>query len=362
LTAFRLGDLAARIGGTVVGDASRQVANVAQPGEASADSIVLAAEPQVLRTVEAGPSAALLVPKGVVPRGKPAIQAGNVRLAFARLLECFAPPREETPGVHPTAVLGKSVVVGKDAAVGPHVVIGDDTVLGARSVVRAGAVIGREVVVGEACLIYENVTIRDGTRLGDRVIIHPGTVIGSDGFGYAESDEGPTKIPHLGRVVIEDDVEIGANTTIDRGTLGETRIGRGTKIDNLVQVAHNVRIGRAVMIVGQVGVSGSVTIGDGAILAGQAGVPDHLSVGPRARLLARAVPTKDVPPGETVSGFPAQPHRDELRQLAALRRLPEALQRLARIEERLSGVEGGRDEEGRDEEGRKPRKGRTDAK
>jgi UDP-3-O-[3-hydroxymyristoyl] glucosamine N-acyltransferase len=328
VTAIRLDELATRLGGTIAGDPTVEVTGVGTPEEAVPGSIVLAADAGALERAEAGSAAAVLIPEGLRPQRLPAIRSGNVRLAFARLLEHFSPPPPHVAGVHRTAILGPGAAVAPDASVGPLVVLGARVQVGARSTLQAAVVVGNDVSIGADCLIYPHVTIRDGTVVGDRVILHPGVVLGSDGFGYARGESGPVKIPHLGRVVIEDDVEIGANTTIDRGTLGETRVGRATKVDNLVQIAHNVRIGRAVLIVGQVGIAGSVTIGDGATLAGQSGVPDHLTVGEGATLLARAVPTKDVPAGAVLSGFPARPHREELRLQALLRRLPELATRM----------------------------------
>ncbi|HEV8339105.1 MAG TPA: UDP-3-O-(3-hydroxymyristoyl)glucosamine N-acyltransferase [bacterium] len=329
---IRLGELATRLGGTVAGDPMVEVTGVGTPEHAAPGDIVLAADAGALERAEAGragagEAAAVLIPEDLTPRRLPAIRSGNVRLAFARLLEHFSPPPSRAPGVHSSAVISPDALVAPDASVGPLVVLGARVRVGARSTVQAAVVVGDDVSIGADCLIYPHVTIREDTIVGDRVILHPGVVLGSDGFGYARGESGPVKIPHLGRVVIEDDVEIGANTTIDRGTLGETRVGRATKVDNLVQIAHNVRIGRAVLIVGQVGIAGSVTIGDGATLAGQAGVPDHLTVGPGATLLARAVPTKDVPAGAVLSGFPARPHREELRLQALLRRLPDLVAR-----------------------------------
>ena len=191
-------------------------------------------------------------------------------------------------------------------------VIGDGSRIGDRAVIMAGCVLGRQVTIGGGSILYPRVVAYDRTEVGQRVIVHGGAVIGSDGFGYAADGSRHVKMPHIGRVVIEDDVEIGANTTVDRATLGETRIGAGTKIDNLVQIGHNVTIGRGVIIVGECGISGSVTIGDGAILAGQVGVKDHVRIGARAAILAKSAVTKDVPDGAVFSRNPARPHREPL--------------------------------------------------
>ncbi|MDQ7849399.1 MAG: UDP-3-O-(3-hydroxymyristoyl)glucosamine N-acyltransferase [Armatimonadota bacterium] len=333
---MRLGDLATHLGGTLAGDPAVEISGVGEPEAASPGTIVYAADADALRAAEASAAAAVLLPAELPPGRKPAIRAANARLAFARLLALFSPAPAYPPGVHPTAVLGTDVVLGDGVHVGPHVVLGDRARVGARSALLAGTVVESDARVGEDCILGPQVTVRAGCVLGHRVILHPGVVVGSDGFGYAQGESGPVKIPHLGRVVIEDDVEIGANTAVDRGTLGETRIGARTKIDNLVQVAHNVRIGRGVLIAGQVGLAGSVTVEDGAVLAGQVGVRDHTRIGAGATVLAQAGVTKDIPARQVVSGFPAWPHRQELRVQAYLRRLPELFAGFEALQRRLA--------------------------
>jgi len=239
------------------------------------------------------------------------------------------------------AVVAADAQLGPDVTIGPCAVIESQVIIGPRTRVLAGATVGARARIGASSILHPGVTIYPDCVVGDRVIIHSGVVIGSDGFGYATEDGVHLKIPHLGRVVIEDDVEIGANTTIDRGTLGETRIGRGTKIDNLVQVAHNVSIGEGAILVAQVGVGGSATIGPGAMLAGQSGVVDHQAVGARAIVLGRSGVTKDVPPGAMVSGFPARDHHEELRVQAAVRRLSDLIARVEALEARLASRQRG---------------------
>jgi UDP-3-O-[3-hydroxymyristoyl] glucosamine N-acyltransferase len=248
----------------------------------------------------------------------------------------FAPAARAAGGIHPTAVVSPDVEMGPGVTIDALAVVEAAAAIGARTVIGAGSAIGARVRIGADCVVHPHVTIYPDCVVGERAIFHSGAVIGSDGFGYANEEGVHLKIPHLGRVVIEDDVEIGANTTVDRATLGETRIGRGSKIDNLVQVGHNVVIGEGSIIVAQVGISGSVTIGPGAILVGQVGIADHVAIGAGVRVVGRAGVTKDIPDGATVSGFPAHDHREELRILAAVRRLPEMVERLEALESRAS--------------------------
>jgi UDP-3-O-[3-hydroxymyristoyl] glucosamine N-acyltransferase len=231
------------------------------------------------------------------------------------------------------------VELGKDVGIGPNVVVGDRVTLGARVMVLPGAVIGPEVAIGDDCLIYPNVVIRDGTRIGNRVIVHAGAVIGEDGFGFVSGDGGYEKVPQLGRVIIEDNVEIGANSCIDRATTGATVIREGTRIDNLVQVAHNVCIGQHSILCAQVGIAGSTTVGDHVTLAGQVGVVGHIEIGDQAMVGAQGGVTKSIPAGSRVSGYPATPHHLAKRMYAAFRQLPDLLKEVRRLKQRVRELE-----------------------
>jgi UDP-3-O-[3-hydroxymyristoyl] glucosamine N-acyltransferase len=243
-----------------------------------------------------------------------------------------APVRE--PGVHATARLGRGVSLGDAVTIGPYAVIGDGAVIGDRSWIDAHVVVGAGVVVGSDSRIFPSATLYSGTTVGHRVVVHAGVRLGSDGFGYVFRNGIHEKIPHVGRCIIEDDVEIGANTTIDRGSVDDTVIGAGTKIDNLVQVAHNVRIGRLCVIVAQVGIAGSARVEDGVVIGGQAGLAGHITIGSRAQIAGQAGVFGNVPPNETWSGYPARPHRQSLRATAAVVRLVDIIKKLERMVER----------------------------
>ncbi len=329
---MKLVDLARLAHADLSGSGEVEISAVTDLAHAHSRAIVLVADPRRLPDAEASAAGALLIGRTFPSVSKPALRAANVRAAFARVLGAFAPPTRAGKGIHPTAVVAADVTLGRDLTLGPLVVVEAGAEVGDRTALLAGVTVGARARIGADCVLHPNVTVYPDTIIADRVIIHGGAVIGSDGFGYAAEDGVHLKIPHLGRVVIEDDVEIGANATVDRGTLGETRIGRGTKIDNLVQVAHNVMIGEGVIVVAQVGISGSVTIGPGVLLAGQAGVTDHRTIGAGARVLGRAVVAKDVPPGATVSGPYARDHHAELRLQATLRRVPELIARIEALE------------------------------
>ena len=251
--------------------------------------------------------------------------------ALLSLLPRFHRVAEAPRGVHATAVIGTGVRLGRDVSIGPYAIIGDAVEIGDQAIIGAHCVVGSGVWIGQRAQLYPSVTIYSGSRLGDRVIVHSGARIGSDGFGYVQRDGQHLKIPHVGRCVLEDDVEIGANTTIDRGSIDDTVIGAGTKVDNLVQIGHNVRIGRLCLIMAQVGIAGSVRVEDGAMLLGQVGVSGHHTIGRGARLAAQAGVFGDIPAGETWSGYPARPHKEALRAQAALFKLPSLLRRIERL-------------------------------
>jgi UDP-3-O-[3-hydroxymyristoyl] glucosamine N-acyltransferase len=324
----RLSALAAALGGTVRGNGEVEVRRVADWRSAAAGDLVVAADARALAQAERSGAAALLLPDDLGAGRLPAIHVPDVRLALARAIALLHPAPRLPQGIHPTAVIGADVRLGADVAIGAYAVIGEGCAIGAGAVIHALCVLGRGVRVGEGAVLHPRVTVYDGCLIGRRAILHSGVVIGADGFGYARDEGGPVKIPHIGTVVIEDDVELGANTAVDRATLGETRIGERAKIDNLVQIAHNVTIGPRAMIAGQAGVAGSAVVGADVLIAGQVGIADHITVGDGAQVLARSLVTRDVPPGAVVSGQPARPHRDQLRLQAALNRVPELLAQL----------------------------------
>jgi UDP-3-O-[3-hydroxymyristoyl] glucosamine N-acyltransferase len=273
------------------------------------------------------------------------IRTSAPRHSFFRVAELFT-PGPEISGIHPSAVIDPSAFLGQGVALGPYAVVAAGVQVGDRSTVGAGCYLGPDVVLGTDCVIEPNVTIQRDCQLGDRCIVHSGAVIGGDGFGFSWDGTGHRKVPQLGRVVIEDDVDIGCNSCVDRATLGETRIRRGTKIDNLVQVAHNTDIGAHVILVSQAGVAGSSRVGTGAVIAGQVAISDHVNVGAGARVGGQSGVTKDVPEGATVFGTPARPIKQTLRELATLSELPPLLkqlksqaQELVRLRERVTALE-----------------------
>ncbi|RKY39313.1 MAG: UDP-3-O-(3-hydroxymyristoyl)glucosamine N-acyltransferase [Candidatus Omnitrophota bacterium] len=268
-------------------------------------------------------------------KGLSLLYTENPSFAFSKIVPLFAPPVRKPKGIHPSAIIAEDVILEEDVAIQAYVVIENKVRIGRGTVIYSGVYIGEGTSIGEECIIYANVSIRERTQIGNRVIIHNGTVIGSDGFGYSTVGGVHHKIPQIGWVEIGDDVEIGANVTIDRARFSKTCIGKGTKIDNLVQIGHNVNIEENAIIVSQVGISGSVKIGKNVILAGQVGVAGHLSIGDNVVVAAKSGVTKSIPANTSVSGFPAKPHQEEKRVKACIQRLPALFRRVKKLEERV---------------------------
>lgn len=336
---YTLRELAERLQGKILGDGDITIRGIAGLEEAHAGDITFLANPLYRQLVSQTQASALIASQEEPSFGGTILQVPDPYLAFAMLLETFYPPPEPAPGVHETAVIHPDVQMGEGVRIDPGAVIAPGALLGNRVWIGACAVVGEGSQIGDDTHIHPNVTIYPGTRIGERVIIHAGAVIGSDGFGYARKEGLPYKVPQVGRVVIEDDCEIGANTAIDRGTLGDTRIGRGTKIDNLVQIGHNVSIGPYSILVAQVGVAGSVRIGQGAVLAGQAGVAGHIQIGDGVTVAGKSGVTKSIPAGETVAGFMAFPIREWRKAEAIYRHLPDLQDAYRVLVKRLDALE-----------------------
>ena len=325
------------VGGRLIGEGSAGVTGVAPLDRASRRDLSflgVAKYASMFTTSQAG--VVLISPELAETPGEvnARIIVDRPQESLLALLPRFHRMTPTQPGVHATATIGTGVQLGKDVAVGPYAVLGDGAQIGAGTIIGPHSVVSAGATLGERWQLYASVTIYSGSVIGNRVTIHAGARIGSDGFGYVQRDEQHVKIPHVGGCIIEDDVEIGANTTIDRGSIDDTVVGAGTKVDNLVQIAHNVRIGRVCLIMAQVGIAGSVRVEDGAMLLGQVGVSGHHTVGKGARLAAQAGVFGDIPAGETWSGYPARPHKEALRAHAALFKLPSLLRRIERLLER----------------------------
>jgi len=323
VTTFSVAEIAARCGGRVSGDGDRRVRGARSLEAAGPEDLSFAADAKAEKIAEISAAGVLIARSAARFPGRTVVEVSDPSLALAAVLALFHPRRAARGSVHPTAVLGAGAILDPTAEIGPYVVIGDGTRVGAGAIVEAHAVVGRGCEIGESVWLHPHVVLYDGTVLGARVEVHSGTVLGADGFGYAPTEAGIVKVPQVGRVVVEDDVEIGANTCIDRATLEETRVGAGTKIDDLVMIGHNSQVGRHGFLCGQVGLAGSTTLGDRVVLAGQVGVAGHLKLGDGVKAGAQTGIDGDVPDGLTVFGTPHLPHREALRVIAELRRLPE---------------------------------------
>ena len=335
-----LSKIARLVKGHVSGDSDRLISAAAPFEQAGADEITVAGSAKYLNKMADCNAAAILVPHDTRDKDHNLVQVDNPMAAFAKVMQYFHPSLQPRAGIHPGAVIGKDFKCGQNVTIDPMVAIGDQVTIGDQVWLQPGVVIGNHVIIGNDVTIHPNATILERCTIGDRVIIYSGTVIGSDGFGYAPDGKCYHKIPHTGIVQIDDDVEIGANNTIDRATFGKTHIGRGVKTDNLVHIAHNVIVGENTVLIAQVGVSGSVTIGKNAILAGQAGVAGHLTIGNGATVGPQTGVGKSVPDGQIVSsGIPEMPHRLWLRVQRFFPKLPEFSKRLSGLEKRLKILE-----------------------
>jgi len=332
---FTLGELAEVLQARLEGDPARVVVGVAPLDSAGPDQISFLTDARYYGAARASRAGAFLAPADATGLPAPALRCAAPQQALIDLIRLFHPLVPAPPGVDRTAVVAADARIHPTASVGPLCVIESGAVVGPGVRLHALVHVGAGVEIGEATLIYPHVSLRDGVRLGRRVIIHAGAVLGADGFGFAFDGSGHRKIPQVGGVLIEDDVEIGANTTIDRATFGDTIIRRGTKIDNLVQIGHNVEVGEHSLLVAQVGVSGSSRLGKGVVLAGQVGVADHVTIGDGVVAGAQAGIPSSLEPGEKVLGTPARPIIQAKRIMVAEARLPELLRQVRALEKRL---------------------------
>jgi UDP-3-O-[3-hydroxymyristoyl] glucosamine N-acyltransferase len=328
------------VGGELAGDPERLVTGLAGIREAVPGDVSFLASPKYQAAVKMTGASVLIVATDLdITFGGTLVRVNDPSEAFAKLVSQVAPrPVSFKPGVHSTAVIAPTARLGKDVSVQPCAVIEDGVVIGDRTIIGAGSYVGHECRVGADCLLYAHVSLRERTILGDRVALHSGVVLGADGFGYEAVDGKHQKIPQVGYVEIGDDVEIGANTAIDRGRFGRTRVGNGTKIDNLVQIGHNCVIGDHCIICGLVGIAGSTIIGNHVTIAGQVGIAGHLTIGDKSIIMAQAGVTKDVLAGSIMLGAPAAPHKEFKRINAAIQRLPETVGKLHELEQQLADL------------------------
>jgi len=332
---FTTAQIAKQLDGEVIGDGSLKLTGFAPATSARPGDLTFAENETFFQKAEQSAASAILVDGPFTSARKTIIRVANARIAFARVLPLFFPERDFVPGLDPTTVAAASAHIDPTAHIGPHCVIGQEAKIGPGVVLQGGNHIGDHCVIGAQSRLFPNVVLYDQTQIGQRVRIHAGAVIGSDGFGYVFDSGLHRKVPQVGHVIVQDDVEIGANVTIDRGALGPTIIGKGTKIDNLVQIAHNVSIGEHCLVVAQVGVAGSTKIGHYTTLAGQVGITGHLKIGNKVIIAAQSGVIHDVPDGAKWLGSPAQPDRQAKRQMIAIQRLPDLLRRVAELEKLL---------------------------
>lgn len=351
-----LSELAALVGGRVLGDGGIQIRKVAAIDEAGAGDITFLVDPRYRTYLSSCKASAIIVGKDLETGPEPDknfLQVDQPYLAFAKILQVFSPQPQFEGEISPNATIHPTAIVKEGATVFPYVYVGAGATIGRDSVLFPGVFVGQGAEIGDDCVLHPQVTVRDGCRIGNRVILHAGVVVGSDGFGYAAEGGARAKIPQVGTVEVHDDVEIGANTTVDRATLGRTVIGRGVKIDNLVQIAHNVVVGDDSVIVAQAGIAGSTRIGRGVILAGQVGVVNHIEIGDGARIGPQSGVAQSVPPGVTLSsGLNAAPHNKWLKVMALLPRLPQLWTEVRRLERKVGALSRATSKKGKTHDGR----------
>jgi UDP-3-O-[3-hydroxymyristoyl] glucosamine N-acyltransferase len=336
---FTASEIARLIDGEVAGDASVVLKGFAPADRAQSGDLTFAENENYFARAEQSAASAVIVNGAFTSSRKVLIRVPDSRVAFAKVLPLFFPEPGFAPGIHPTAIVPATARVDPTAHIGPYCVLGEKARIGARSVLQGGDHVGANCELGEDVNLYPHVTLYPGAEIGNRVRIHSGTVIGSDGFGYVLDNGLHRKVPQIGNVVIRDDVEIGANVTIDRGALGPTVIGKGSKIDNLVQIGHNVTLGEHCLIVSQVGIAGSTKLGNYVILAGQVGLAGHLKIGNRVSVAAQSGVMHNIPDGEKWLWTPAQPDRQAKRQMIALHQLPELLRRVHELEKKVGPIQ-----------------------
>lgn len=339
-----LAEIANIVNGEVVGDEDLVITGLSGIQEAKEGDLTFLANSKYIPLSKNTKATAIITSRDIEISGKSVIRTDNPSVAFADLITAMTEgDAHPFKGIHKAAFMAGDCVIGKNVSIGPYVIIESQAKIGDNTIIYGGSYVGHHTTIGDDCLIYPNITIREHVNIGSRVTVHSGTVIGSDGFGYIQVDGAHKKIPQIGTVTIEDDVEIGANVAIDRARFDQTVIGRGTKIDNLVQVAHNVVMGEDCIIISQVGISGSVNVGKGSYLLGQAGITGHLTIGEGSIVFSQSALGKSIPPQSHVSGSPARPHVEAKRVFASTQKLPHYIKIIQDLQKRVQRLEAKND-------------------